>query len=126
MTKWKTYDLDFKRRAVEQMGGSKDITALAGELKISRGTLYVWKRQLEGQPERRRADLSVSSQTKVERKLREENRLLKEALGQKALEADFFAAALRRVKGPHRSSAAGGAKRSMPKSGVGPSERKAK
>ena len=126
MTKWKTYDLDFKRRAVKQMGRSKDITALARELKVSRGMLYSWKRQLQGQPERRRADLSVSAQSKVERELREENRLLKEALGQKVLEADFFAAALRRVKGQPRSSAAAGAKTSMPKSGAGPSERKAK
>ena len=88
--------------------------------------LYTWKRQLQGRPERRRADLSLSRESGLERKLREENRLLREALGQKTLEADFFAAALHRVKGQHRSSAAAGAETSMPKSGAGPSERKAK
>ena len=125
MTKWKTYDLDFKRRAVEQMGHSKDVTALARELKVSRSALYTWKRQLQGRPERRRADLSGTEQSQIERQLREENRVLKEALGQKGLEADFFAAALRRIEAQRRNSAAAGAKASMRKSGVGPSERKA-
>src|SRR6266540_1167526 len=94
MAKWKRHSLDFKRRVVERMRTCKDVTALARELKLDRGLLYTWKRQLEGRPEKRRADLSQTREANSEQKLREENRLLKEALGQKVLEADFFAAAL--------------------------------
>ena len=125
MAKWKRHSLDFKRRAVERMRVCNDVKALARELKLPRGLLYTWKRQLEGRPEARRADLSQTWESTAEQTLQAENRLLKEALGQKVLEADFFAAALRRVEGQRRKSSASGALASTSKSARGASRRKA-
>lgn len=125
MAKWKRQTLDFKRRVVERMRACEDVSALARELKLDRSLLYTWKRQLEGRPEKRRADLSRTQASSAEQKLREENRLLKEALGEKALEADFFAAALRKVEGQRRKSTASGATASTSKSARGASRRKA-
>ena len=81
MTKWKPDSLDFKRRAVKRMQKCDNVAALARELCLPRNLLYIWKHQLEGRPEPRRADLSQSVQSRAYFKLREENRLLKEAFG---------------------------------------------
>lgn len=125
MAKWKRHSLDFKKRVVERMRTGENVKALARELKLPRSLLYTWKAQLEGHPEPRRADLSQTPESSVEQKLRDENRLLKEALGQKALEADFFAAALRRIEEQRRKSAASGETASTSKSDSGASGRKA-
>lgn len=126
MAKWKRHSLDFKRRVVERMRTCEDVKALAEELKLPRSLLYTWKAQLEGHPEPRRADLSRTPESSAEQKLREQNRLLKEALGEKTLEADFFAAALRRVEENRRKSTDSGGRASTPKSGSGASGRKAR
>jgi hypothetical protein len=125
MAKWKRHNLDFKKRVVERMRTCENVKALARELKLPRSLLYIWKAQLEGRPERRRADLSQTPESGAEQKLHEENRLLKEALGQKALEADFFAAALRRIEEQRRKSTASGGTASTSKSDSGASGRKA-
>jgi transposase-like protein len=125
MAKWARHSLDFKRRVVQRMQQCDDVAALARELNLHRSLLYRWRAQLKGRPEKNRADLSVSRQTRAEQKLAEENRLLKEALGQKALEADFFAAALRRIEELRQSSGNSGGKASTQKSKRGASERKA-
>ena len=87
MAKWKRHSLDFKRRAVEQMRKCADVKALARKLKIVRSALYTWKYRWEGHPGKGRADLSQAPELAAERKLREENRLLKEASGQRVMEA---------------------------------------
>jgi transposase-like protein len=125
MTKWKPYSIDFKRRAVERMRKCDNVAALARELRLPRNLLYIWKHQVEGRPDPRRADLSQSTQTRTEQKLREENRLLKEALGEKSLEADFFAGALRRIKEQRQNNTVSGATASTPKSASGCEKRKA-
>lgn len=126
MAKWTQRSLDFKRRVVDRMRAREDVTALASELKIHRSLLYRWKRQLEGRPEKRSADLSQDLASRAEQKIREENRLLKEALGEKVLEADFFAAALRRVEqAQRRKNTASGGTASTRKSGRGANGRKA-
>jgi transposase-like protein len=119
MAKWKRYSLDFKRRAVEQMRKCAGVKALARKLKLARSLLYTWKYQLEGRPEKRRADLGQTRESTAEQQLQAENRLLKEAWGQRALEADFFAAALRRVEGQRRKSTTSGVLASTSKSTVG-------
>jgi transposase-like protein len=124
MAKWTRYSLDFKRRVVRRMERCEDVAALARELKLHRSLLYRWRAQLHGRPEKHRADLSVNRQTRAEQKLQEENRLLKEALGEKALEVDFFAAALRRIEEQRQNSGSSGEIASTPKSGRG-AERKA-
>jgi hypothetical protein len=118
------HTLDFKRRVVEQMRRSENVAALARTLKLRRNLLYRWKGQLEGRPEKGMLDLRETAESRRERKLLEENRLLKESLGQRALEADFFAAALRRIEEQRRKSIASGGTDSMPKSGRGASSRR--
>jgi transposase len=125
MTKWKPYSIDFKQRAVERMRKCDNVAALARDLQVPRNLLYIWKHQLEGRPDPRRADLSQSLQSRAEQQLREENRLLKEALGEKSLEADFFAGALRRIKEQRQNNTVSGATASTPRWASGRGKRKA-
>ena len=125
MAKWQRRDLDFKRRAVARMVKSKSIAALALELGVSRTLLYQWKDQLAGRQQGKRADLSQSRQSAGEKRLLEENRRLKEVLGEKALETDFFVGALRRIEEQRRKSTVSGGTASTSRSGRGNSERKA-
>ena len=99
MGKWRRHSLEFKRQAVERMRDCENIHELARELDVERKLLYTWKWQFEGRPEKDHANyLGRAAAGTVEDRLRREIRDLKEALGQKAAEADFFVAALRRVK----------------------------
>lgn len=88
----------------------RNIEALARELKIQPKLLYTWKWQLEGRPEARHADLSETAEQKAERKSREENQRLKEALADKSLELDFF-----RIKGERPNNTGSGASASTPR-----------
>lgn len=119
MAKWKRHSLDFKRRAVERMRTCESVKALARELKLPRSLLYHWKAQLEGHAGPARVDGRQTPESSAEQRLREENRRLKEALGEKTLEADFFAAALRRIEEERRKNTDSGGKASTPKSGNG-------
>src|SRR5512138_1849229 len=118
MGKWRRHSLDFKRRAVERMKDCDNIQELARELGIERKLLYTWKWQFEGRPEKNHANYCgepVAETTEV--RLRREIAELKQALGEKAAEADFFVAALRRVNRDRQSSAGNGEPASTPKSG---------
>lgn len=120
MGKWRRHSLEFKRQVVERMKGCENIHELSRELGIERKLLYTWKYQFEGRPEKKHANYSeqpVPETTEI--RLRRENAELKEALGQKAAELDFFAAALRRVKRDRQSSESNGEPASTPKSGRG-------
>jgi hypothetical protein len=87
-------------------------------LGIERKLLYSWKWQFEGRPEKNHANyLGRKPEETAEDRLRAENKELKEALGQKAAELDFFAAALRRVKRDLAVIDDAGENRSTPKSG---------
>ena len=125
MAKHQRYDLDFKRRAVARMRKCDSVVQLAEELNVDRSLLYQWRQQLEGRPATTRADLSEARVSTEEKRLLAENRRLKEALGEKALEADFFAGALRRLEEQRQSSSAAGETVCTPKSGRGDSGRKA-
>jgi transposase-like protein len=117
MGKWRRHSREFKQQAVERMKTSANIHELAGELGIERKLLYSWKHQFEGRPEPKHANyLGRSAPETVETRLRAENQALKVTLGEKAAEADFFAAALRRVKQEMPSTGGSGAPASMPKS----------
>lgn len=118
MGKWRRHSREFKRQAVERMKGCENIHELARELGVERKLLYTWKWQFEGRPEKNHANYSSEAPPEMaETRLRKENRTLKEALGQKAAELDFFAAALRRVNQDREASGASGDPASTPKSG---------
>ena len=125
MSKWRRHSVEFKRQAVERMKGCDNIQALARELKVERKLLYTWKCQVEGRPEPRHANLAESAEQRQENQLRLENQRLKEALGEKALEVDFFKGALRRIREGRRNNTVSGATASTPKSSRGATSGKA-
>lgn len=121
MGNWRRHSREFKQQVVEKMKTSDNIHELARELQLERKLLYTWKYQFEGRPEKNHADyLGTEVPDTIEVRLRRENKELKEALGQKAAEADFFVAALRRVKRDGQEHGENGAKASTPKSGNNP------
>ncbi len=75
------------------MNWCDSIAELAGELGVHRSVLYDWRDQL--------APLYRTEWQKAEEAgespLARENRLLKQALGEKTLEVDFFKGALQKV-----------------------------
>jgi hypothetical protein len=86
--------------------------------------MYTWKYQFEGRPEKNCANFRGSpAPDTVEMRLRRENKELKEALGEKATEIDFFAAALRRVKADRQASESNGDLASTRKSASSPSRK---
>jgi transposase-like protein len=117
MGSWRRHSREFKKQAVEKMKTSDNIHELAGELGVERKLLYSWRYQFEGRPEKNHANYcgDVAPDT-VEARLRRENQELKEALGGKAAEAGFFAAALRRVNKDGQAIGANGDPASRPKS----------
>ena len=121
MGKWRRHSLEFKKQAVEKMKASENIQELARELEVERKLLYTWKNQFEGRPERNHANyLGEAPPDNAAARLKRENQELKEALGQKAAEVDFFAAALRRIKEQRQNSTASGGKALRRNPSVGP------
>ncbi len=117
MGNWRRHSREFKREVVERMKTRDNIHELARELGVERKLMYTWKYQFEGRPEKNHADYRGSAPDTVETRLRGENKELKEALGEKAAEVDFFVAALRRVKQDRRPNGADGGPASTPKPG---------
>ena len=50
MRNWNRYTQEFKDQAVERLKGCNNVLALARELKVSRGILYLWRDKQEGRP----------------------------------------------------------------------------
>ena len=115
MRNWRRHSREFKQQVVERMKTSDYIHELAQELGIERKLMYTWKYQFEGRPEKKHADYRGGSPDTIEARLRRENKELKETLGEKAAEVDFFVAALRRVKRDRWASGADGDRASTPK-----------
>ena len=117
--KWRRHTVEFKRQVVERMKTCENIHALARELKIQRKLLYTWKYQFEGRPEPRHANLGITAEDRKEKQLKDEITKLKAALGEKALEVDFFESALRRIKEVRQKSTRSGASASTTSSSHG-------
>jgi transposase-like protein len=118
MGNWRRHSREFKQQAVERMKGCENIHELARELGVERKLLYTWKYQFEGRPEKKHANYAgAPAPETVELRLRRETQELKQLLGQKSAELDFFAAALRRVTQDRQSSGSNGDPASTPKSG---------
>jgi transposase-like protein len=118
MGTWRRHSREFKLSVVEQMKTSDNIHELARKLKLERKLMYTWKYQFEGRPEKNHANyLGATPPDTVETRLRRENKELKESLGEKAAELDFFAAALRRLKEDRLKRGVNSDAASTPKSG---------
>lgn len=117
--KWRRHTLEFKRQAVDRMKTCENIEALARELNIERKLLYTWKYQFEGRPEPRHANLGITAEERKDKQLREEIQRLKAALGETALEKDFFESALLKVKAARQQNTASGGSASTTSSSRG-------
>ena len=108
------YTKAFRQSAVERMKSCENITALAVELGVSRRQLYKWRDWLEpAEP----GEGSPPPDNDREMKLREENRRLKQALADKALEVDFFKGALQKIGARRQRSRNSGETASTTRSG---------
>ena len=117
--KWDRWPAEFRQRALEQMKTCQNVKVLAKELGVARQLLYLWKQQAE---ERKNPSEPGASEDPRERRIRELEKQvgeLKGVVGQKTLEADFFAAALRRIEESRRKKGKTGATASTPKSAGG-------
>ncbi len=50
MRSWQRYTQEFKDKAVERLKDCTNVEALARELKVSRGILYLWRDKQAGRP----------------------------------------------------------------------------
>jgi transposase-like protein len=117
--KWERRPEEFRQRALERMKTCKNVKLLARELGVARQLLYIWKQQAEG---RKKASELGASEDPRERRIGELEKQvgeLKGVVGQKTLEADFFAGALRRIEESRRKKGKTGATASTPKSAGG-------
>lgn len=109
------YAVGFQHDAIERMKHCEDIGALAEELGVSRGALYLWKRKSEGLLSYRdaakqgRPAAEDDQQARKIRELEAKIASLEGELGRRSLEASFFKSALRKVEGlPRQSDERGG------------------
>jgi len=100
--KYRMWTLEQRRAAVERMATAKH-TAVAAELGIATRLLYRWREEM------RRLERSAKREVSREQALEQENRQLKQALGAKALEADFFKGVLRRIEAQRQPASGSGA-----------------
>lgn len=130
-SKSRRYPIGFQRDAVERMKHCDDIGALAEELDVSRGALYLWKRKAEGSPSyrdalRRAAGSAADDERgRTIRQLQAQVASLEGELGRRSLEASFFKSALRKVEALRRQNERPGEMPSTTKFAAGRS-RKAK
>jgi transposase-like protein len=96
MRKWQRYTTEFKAEALKRLKGCENIGALARELKVSRGVLYLWRDKQEGRSREKRPGPVVD--TPAIAALKKEVVQLKVALADKTLEADFFKGALQSIE----------------------------
>jgi transposase-like protein len=117
--KWDRWSAEFRQRALEQMKTCRNVKVLAKELGVARQLLYLWKQQAE-RP--KKASEPGATEDPRDRRIRElENKVgdLQGCIGQKTLELDFFAGALRRIEESRQRKGRSGATASTPKSAGG-------
>ena len=117
--KWERRPEEFRQRALERMKTCKNVKLLARELGVARQLLYIWKQQAEGRRKVREPGANEDPRDRQIRELEKQVGELKGAVGQKTLEADFFAGALRRIEESRRKKGKTGATASTPKSAGG-------
>ena len=117
--KWYRWPAEFRQRALERMKTCQNVRVLAKELGVARQLLYLWKQQAEG---RKKASEPGASEDPRDRRIGELEKKVGElqgCIGQKTLELDFFAGALRRIEESRQKKGKTGATASTPKSAGG-------
>jgi transposase-like protein len=100
----------------------RNVKSLAKELGVSRQLLYLWKQQADGRRKTTGASKTEDPEDPRERRICELEREvgeLKGVIGEKTLEVDFFADALRRVKESRQRKGKSGVTASTPESAGG-------
>ena len=92
--KWERRSAAFKQKAVERMKEGR-VRQLAKELGVSVSMLYRWKERAE---EAAAPEGAEDPRDRRVRELEKKVRELERVIGQKSLELDFFAGALRRIR----------------------------
>jgi transposase-like protein len=110
------FNEEFKRLAVERMQTADHIGKLAKELGIERAYLYKWEAQLRGKRKAPAPILQERTISEAEEALQREVSQLREALGKRALEVEFFKGALQRIEARRQSNTATGGTASTTKS----------
>jgi transposase-like protein len=123
------YPPGFRSDAVERMRSGVEIQALADELDVSRGALYLWRRKADGLPSYREAAGGgvIVPDEKSQKILQLEAKVasLEGELGRRSVESSFFRSALRKVEALRRQNEEPGATPSTTRSAAG-RNRKAK
>ncbi len=101
MRPYRGWSMEEKRLAVSRME-SETHGALAAELGIAKRALYLWRDQL------RLLDQKAKRESSRDGALERENLRLKQALGTKALEVDFFTGVLRRIEAQRQPASGSG------------------
>ena len=117
--KWERRSAAFRESALERMKAGESAKGLAKELGVPRSLLYWWKQRAE---ERLKGNEPGAVEDPRERRVRELEKKVGElegVIGQKTLELDFFAGALRKIKETRQKKSSSGAMTSTQKSASG-------
>ena len=117
--KWDRYSAEFRQQALERMKTCDNVKALAKELGVARQQLYWWKQRAEQRANPREPGASEDPRDRRIRELTKKVAELEGVIGQKTLELDFFAGALRRIEESRQKKGMSGETASTQKSASG-------
>ena len=117
--KWDRYSQEFRQQALERMKTCDNVKALAKELGVARQQLYWWKQRAEHRANPREAGATEDPRDRRIRELTKKLAELEGVIGQKSLELDFFAGALRRIEESRQKKGMSGETASTLKSASG-------
>jgi transposase-like protein len=117
--KWDRYSPEFRQQALERMKTCDNVKALAKELGVARQQLYWWKQRAEQRANPREPGATEDPRDRRIRELTKKVSELEGVIGQKTLELDFFAGALRRIEESRQKKGMSGETASTQKSASG-------
>ena len=117
--KWERWSPALRQRALERMRRGENVEALAQELGATRSLLYWWKQRAEGRLKPKQSGTAEDPRDRRVRELERKVGELEGVIGQKTLELDFFAGALRRIEETRQKRSNSGERASTPKSAGG-------
>lgn len=117
--KWDRYSAVFRQQALERMKTCDNVKALARELGVARQQLYWWKQRAEQRANPREPGASEDPRDRRIGELTKKVAELEGVIGQKTLELDFFAGALRRIEESRQKKGMSGETASTQKSASG-------
>jgi transposase-like protein len=117
--KWDRYSAEFRQQALERMKTCDNVKSLAKELGVARQQLYWWKQRAEQRANPREPGATEDPRDRRIRELTKKVAELEGVIGQKTLELDFFAGALRRIEESRQKTGISGETASTQKSASG-------